>query len=203
MPHFYGLGATILIASLFSGAVDTANAQATRTWVSAIGDDANPCTRTAPCKTFAGSISKTVEGGVVECLTSVGVGTVTIVKPVTIECNENQNREFQDWILVFPKLENKGAHLGYTVTAGPAEFGGISVIYAKAGTSDEPHGLLRRKWSQRETINVKYVSTADGLQPSFVKRTVEQKPPVGPWKLVGENTDVPAELLLTVPTPKT
>jgi hypothetical protein len=34
-------------------------AQATRTWVSGIGDDANPCSRTSPCKTFAGAISKT------------------------------------------------------------------------------------------------------------------------------------------------
>ena len=32
---------------------------ATRTWVSGVGDDANPGSRTAPCKTFAGAISKT------------------------------------------------------------------------------------------------------------------------------------------------
>ena len=37
--------------------------QATRTWVSGVGDDANPCSRTAPCKTFAGAISKTAAGG--------------------------------------------------------------------------------------------------------------------------------------------
>ena len=36
-----------------------AAAQATRTWVSGVGDDVNPCSRTAPCKTFAGAISKT------------------------------------------------------------------------------------------------------------------------------------------------
>ena len=40
-----------------------AQAQATRTWVSGVGDDANPCSRTAPCKTFAGAISKTAAGG--------------------------------------------------------------------------------------------------------------------------------------------
>lgn len=39
-----------------------AHAQATRTWVSGVGDDANPCSRTAPCKTFAGAISKTAVG---------------------------------------------------------------------------------------------------------------------------------------------
>jgi hypothetical protein len=40
-----------------------ANAQATRTWISGVGDDVNPCSRTAPCKTFAGAISKTAAGG--------------------------------------------------------------------------------------------------------------------------------------------
>ena len=39
-----------------------AHAQATRTWVSGVGDDVNPCSRTAPCKTFAGAISKTAAG---------------------------------------------------------------------------------------------------------------------------------------------
>ena len=39
-----------------------AQAQASRTWVSGVGDDVNPCSRTAPCKTFAGAISKTAAG---------------------------------------------------------------------------------------------------------------------------------------------
>jgi len=45
-----------------------AQAQATRTWVSGVGDDANPCSRTAPCKTFAGAISKTAHGGEIDAL---------------------------------------------------------------------------------------------------------------------------------------
>lgn len=48
-----------------------ASAQATRTWVSGVGDDANPCSRTAPCKTFAGSISKTAAGGEISVLDPV------------------------------------------------------------------------------------------------------------------------------------
>ena len=63
-----------------------ANAQATRTWVSGVGDDANPCSRTAPCKTFAGAISKTAAGGEINCLDSAGFGAVTIVKAMTIQC---------------------------------------------------------------------------------------------------------------------
>ncbi|HEX3529647.1 MAG TPA: hypothetical protein VH988_21520, partial [Thermoanaerobaculia bacterium] len=55
-----------------------AQAQATRTWVSGVGDDANPCSRTAPCKTFAGAISKTAPGGEINVLDPGGFGAVTI-----------------------------------------------------------------------------------------------------------------------------
>lgn len=62
-----------------------ARAQATRTWVSGVGDDANPGSRTAPCKTFAGAISKTAPGGVIDVLDPGGFGAVTITKSITIE----------------------------------------------------------------------------------------------------------------------
>ena len=61
-----------------------ARAQATRTWVSGVGDDANPCSRTAPCKTFAGAISKTATGGEINVLDPGGFGGVTITKSITI-----------------------------------------------------------------------------------------------------------------------
>src|SRR5438067_4498283 len=60
--------------------------QATRTFVSGVGDDLNPCSRTAPCKTFAGAISKTAAGGEINCLDPGGYGTVTITKSITIDC---------------------------------------------------------------------------------------------------------------------
>jgi hypothetical protein len=60
-------------------------AQATRTWVSGVGDDANPCSRTAPCKTFAGAISKTFIGGEIDALDAGGFGTVTITKSITLD----------------------------------------------------------------------------------------------------------------------
>jgi Right handed beta helix region len=59
--------------------------QATRTWVSGVGDDANPCSRTAPCKTFAGAISKTAAGGEISVLDPGGYGAVTITKSITID----------------------------------------------------------------------------------------------------------------------
>jgi hypothetical protein len=67
-----------------------AQAQATRTWVSGVGDDVNPCSRTAPCKTFAGAISKTAAGGEINCLDPGGFGTVTITKSITIDCEDTQ-----------------------------------------------------------------------------------------------------------------
>ena len=61
-----------------------ASAQATRTWVSGVGNDANPCSRTAPCKTFAGAISKTAPSGEINVLDPGGFGAVTITKSLTI-----------------------------------------------------------------------------------------------------------------------
>src|SRR5215217_2954993 len=63
-----------------------AHAQATRTWVSGVGDDVNPCSRTAPCKTFAGAISKTAANGEINCIDPGGFGAVTITKSITIDC---------------------------------------------------------------------------------------------------------------------
>lgn len=76
----FGLVLTLLLMGFSS----TVSAQATRTWVSGVGDDANPCSRTAPCKTFAGAISKTAAGGEIDALDDSGFGGVTITKSITI-----------------------------------------------------------------------------------------------------------------------
>ena len=73
----------VFAALILSGS--TLHAQATRTWVSGVGDDANPCSRTAPCKTFAGAISKTAAGGYINALDPAGFGGVTITKSITID----------------------------------------------------------------------------------------------------------------------
>ena len=80
---------TVLLSALMCAsvvlAVVPAAAQATRTWVSGVGNDANPCSRTAPCKTFAGAISKTAAGGEISVLDPGGFGAVTITKSITID----------------------------------------------------------------------------------------------------------------------
>ena len=75
-----------LLAAMFGIAMAPAHAQATRTWVSGVGDDANPCSRTAPCKTFAGAIAKTAAQGGINCLDPAGYGGVTITKSISIIC---------------------------------------------------------------------------------------------------------------------
>lgn len=78
----------ILTIAIFMVAfASMAQAQATRTWVSGVGDDANPCSRTAPCKTFAGAISKTAALGTINCLDPGGFGGVTITKSIALICD--------------------------------------------------------------------------------------------------------------------
>jgi hypothetical protein len=84
---------TTLLGTILGGTlvailqIAPAQAQATRTWVSGVGDDANPCSRTAPCKTFPGAISKTAAGGEINCLDPGGFGGVTITKSISIVCD--------------------------------------------------------------------------------------------------------------------
>jgi hypothetical protein len=76
-----------------------AHAQATRTWVSGTGSDANPCSRTLPCRTFAAAIGQTMVGGEINCIDSGGFGPLTISKSITIDCHD-----------VFASIINAGAN---------------------------------------------------------------------------------------------
>jgi hypothetical protein len=96
----------LTIAVLTLGAASLANAQATRTWVSGVGDDANPCSRTAPCKTFAGAISKTFINGEIDALDPGGYGTLTITKSITVDGGTGSG-----WASVLAS----GASAGFTV----------------------------------------------------------------------------------------
>lgn len=82
----FQLLAALLLVVVFQ--MTPAQAQASRTWVSGVGDDVNPCSRTAPCKTFAGAISKTLVNGEIDCIDPGGFGTVTITKSITIDCHQ-------------------------------------------------------------------------------------------------------------------
>jgi hypothetical protein len=100
----------LLIVAIGLVFTSLAQAQATRTWVSGLGDDANPCSRTAPCKTFAGAISKTAAGGEIDCLDPGGFGTLTITKAITIDGGGGQ---------VASALAGSGP--GFTISAGASD----------------------------------------------------------------------------------
>lgn len=84
MIKFYPSIKALLVVSFVLVVTSAVQAQATRTWVSGVGDDVNPCSRTAPCKTFAGAISKTAKDGEISCLDPGGFGAVTITKSIYI-----------------------------------------------------------------------------------------------------------------------
>jgi parallel beta helix pectate lyase-like protein len=104
------LSRVLVLAAFVLGMASLSYGQATRTWVSGVGDDANPCSRTAPCKTFAGAISKTAAGGEIDTLDPGGFGAVTITKSMTID--------------------------GTAGLGGLVATGGISAIIVNAGASD-------------------------------------------------------------------
>jgi len=101
--------AGIAIACTIFAQVSPAGAQATRTWLSGVGDDANPCSRTAPCKTFAGAISKTAAGGEINIVDAGAFGIVTITKSISLVAEG-----FEAGVL------SSGAN-GITVNAGPTD----------------------------------------------------------------------------------
>lgn len=82
---------TCTLFALATLGILAAQSQASRTWVSGVGDDVNPCSRTAPCKTWAGAISKTANGGEIDALDPGGFGAVTITKSITLDGGGGQN----------------------------------------------------------------------------------------------------------------
>jgi hypothetical protein len=132
----------ILLPVLVLGALalpSSASAQATRTWVSGVGDDANPCSRTAPCKTFAGAISKTAAGGEINCLDPGGFGGVTITKSLTIKCHYTEGGVLVSGTNAIvinagatDKVTLRGLDINGIGTGAPTSLVGIKVLSAKS-----------------------------------------------------------------------
>ncbi len=60
-----------------------------RTWISGVGSDLNPCSRTAPCRTFAGAQTRTLNGGTISLVDSGDFGALTVSQPLTIDGGGN------------------------------------------------------------------------------------------------------------------
>jgi hypothetical protein len=126
LPLLLGIALVPLVAA-------PAQAQALRTWVSGVGDDVNPCSRTAPCKTFAGAISKTAAGGVISVLDPGGFGAVTITKSITIDGTDG-----------YASITNTGTN-GIVINApGNADvtLRGLDIVGGLSGTTEGSCGGL-------------------------------------------------------------
>jgi hypothetical protein len=114
-----------------------AHAQATRTWVSGVGDDANPCSRTAPCKTFAGAISKTAAGGEISVLDPGGFGAVTITKSISIISEGSEGSILAASVngIIINAASTDFVHLeGLKIEGAGTGLNGIKVLKAKSVT---------------------------------------------------------------------
>jgi len=129
----------LLAVSLVTlGFAGLAQAQATRTWVSGVGDDVNPCSRTAPCKTFAGAISKTASPGIINCLDPGGYGAVTVVKSITIDCSATMGSALTSSgandIVINAQTTDKVVLRGLDINGAGVALGlhGVNIIQAKS-----------------------------------------------------------------------
>lgn len=147
-------------------------AQATRTWVSGVGDDVNPCSRTAPCKTFAGAISKTATGGEINCLDPGGFGSVTITKSITIDCHGT-----------FGSTLASGTN-GFVINIAPLDAGnvvrlrGLTINGAGGGSTGRSTGINGVKIVSAATVYIEDV-VIDG----FTKAAVAIENPAGAVRL--------------------
>ena len=125
-------------------AVAPAHAQATRTWISGVGDDANPCSRTAPCKTWAGAISKTAPGGEIDALDPGGFGALTITKSITLDGGGGQvastlvsgtsgfvvQANIASDVVIFRNIRVNGLQCGTAGCTGSPGLTGINILSA-------------------------------------------------------------------------
>jgi hypothetical protein len=173
----------ILAVVIFTMTVSSlANAQATRTWVSGVGDDANPCSRTAPCKTFAGAISKTAAGGEISVLDPGGFGTVTITKSLTI--NGTQGSGYGS---ISSSLANQGILVNLSTAVVKLRnldingmgngVNGIRILAAASVTIENTviDGMTNRGISD-ERSNAGKLTVVD----SFIRNTTQSNIAVGP-----------------------
>ncbi|BCU77887.1 right-handed parallel beta-helix repeat-containing protein [Luteolibacter sp. LG18] len=160
-----------ILGSAFLLLAHTASAQATRTWVSGVGDDANPCSRTAPGKTFAGAISKTAAKGTINVLDPGGFGAVTITKSITIDGGGVEGNILAagvngiiinagvDDVVILRNLQLSGAGTGLA---------GIKIICAGAV-------YVENCRIERFATGIQEVSTASGGTQVFINKCIIQE----------------------------
>ena len=135
--HKVPLLVTILASTITLLAAVPAHAQATRTWVSGLGDDMNPCSRSAPCKTFAAAISQTAAGGIINCVDAGGFGTLTITQSIEIDC-----------------LNTKAGVLSSGTNGFNIDTAGITVVLRGLSIEGNGTGLVGVSITQNATVHI-------------------------------------------------
>lgn len=131
------------------------SAQATRTWVSGVGDDANPCSRTAPCKTWAGAIAKTVPGGEIDALDPGGFGALTITKPIILDGGGGQVASI---LVAGTNGITVAAGSGDTVIIRNLRFDGLLCSTPAAANCTGSPGLTGISFLSGKTLNIENVN---------------------------------------------
>ena len=191
----------LMVIAAFTFAFATlAQAQATRTWVSGVGDDVNPCSRTAPCKTFAGAISKTADKGEIDALDPGGFGTVTITKNITIDgttgagfgsilaagtngvnVNDGSSASPQTSIVHLRNLSIQGAGSGFDgirITSARTVYVENCIIYGFRGNATNSDGIEIALTAGSGTFNVSVKdtvienNTGDGIRQNTTVGTL-------------------------------
>lgn len=174
MPRTRSL--TALLALLIAVAVaPQAHAQATRTYVSGGGDDANPCSRSAPCRTFAGTISKTAAGGEIDALDSAGYGTLSITKAITIDARG-----------VIAGVSNSAVN-GISVNAGAGDdvvLRGLSINGTAAGTGCGYGGLSGVRILRARSVRIEETKITRN------QRAIEIAPTADPVDVLVNRVDI-------------
>jgi hypothetical protein len=163
---FVGFCCGVLVLALAASSL--ALAQASRTWVSGVGDDANPCSRTAPCKTFAGAISKTAAGGEIDALDPAGYGAVTVTKAMTFDGGGGQVAS----VLV------SGTN-GFTVAAGASDV----VTVRNISINGIGSGINGVKFLSGKALHIEHCAIAN-----FTNHGIDLEPSAGGGQVFVEDT---------------
>jgi hypothetical protein len=174
-----GIAAAVVLSLMWAV---PAQAQATRTWISGVGDDANPCSRTAPCKTFAGAISKTAAGGEIDCLDPGGFGAVTVTKSITLDCGGGNGGQVGS-ILV------SGTN-GVTVSAGAADLIKIRNLTINGIQKTGSPGLSGIKFNTAAALIVEHVGIFGMGGLSGSNGGIDFEPTVAGAKLYTVDVDI-------------
>ena len=132
-----------ILASCFTLPFAASPAQA-QNWVSSTGDNANNCTRTAPCRTFQGAHDDATPGETIYCVDAAIYGYVEITKSITIDCSGTHGaiHSATDGMII----NGTGISVtlrNITIAASASPLGGVGIVISEAAFVDIENVVVR------------------------------------------------------------